>query len=185
MYMPWQACGSQKGTCGSCSLLLPCGTQGSNTGHQAWQQATLPAEPSCWPRLSFKSGEIEKVKEHNGDRLEEGRGQSAGTDVLARREGEKFLPGESPTPLKQEKRKIKSELNLWPDADFLPLASLVWMIWTGTTTQSDGDQTWRCCHWGRVAAEGAWLGYWLKRVLSSYERRGKCEEGHWFLHWGC
>lgn len=35
------------------SLLLLCGSQGSNSGHQAWQQAPLSAEASQQPSLVF------------------------------------------------------------------------------------------------------------------------------------
>lgn len=34
---------------GTGSSLPPCGSQGSDTGPQAWQQAPLPAEPPKWP----------------------------------------------------------------------------------------------------------------------------------------
>lgn len=42
-------CGSQKATLGVTSLLLPCGPQGLDSGHQAWPQVPLPAEPAYWP----------------------------------------------------------------------------------------------------------------------------------------
>lgn len=32
------------------SFLLPCGSWESNLGLQAWWQAFLPTEPSCWPK---------------------------------------------------------------------------------------------------------------------------------------
>lgn len=31
------------------SWLLPCGSQGLNSGHWAWRQVSLPSEPSRWP----------------------------------------------------------------------------------------------------------------------------------------
>lgn len=36
---------------GVCFLFPLCRTQGSNSGHWAWQQATLRTEPSHWPLL--------------------------------------------------------------------------------------------------------------------------------------
>lgn len=36
---------------GHSSLLLPCGSMGLNSGHHAWQQALLFAEPSQQPSL--------------------------------------------------------------------------------------------------------------------------------------
>ena len=33
--------------------LFPCGSWRLNSGHQAWQQAPLPAEPSCQPHPEF------------------------------------------------------------------------------------------------------------------------------------
>lgn len=35
------------------SSTLPCGSMGLNSGTQACQQTTLPAEPSCRPRSDF------------------------------------------------------------------------------------------------------------------------------------
>lgn len=40
-------CGGQRKT--SRSLCPPCGCQRSSSGHQVWQQAPLPTEPSHWP----------------------------------------------------------------------------------------------------------------------------------------
>ena len=39
------------------SVLPPYGFQGSNSGHQAWWQVPLPAEPSCWTFLILNSRE--------------------------------------------------------------------------------------------------------------------------------
>lgn len=35
------------------SFPLPCGSMGLNSGTQACQQTTLPAEPSCRPKIRF------------------------------------------------------------------------------------------------------------------------------------
>lgn len=48
------ACG-QRTIMGTSSLLGPCGSQGLESGHQVGQQAPLPAEPSCWPRIFWTS----------------------------------------------------------------------------------------------------------------------------------
>jgi hypothetical protein len=42
-------CGSQRTTSGVCSLLLPCGFQGWNSGHQIRWQVPLPTEQPGWP----------------------------------------------------------------------------------------------------------------------------------------
>lgn len=42
---PWHVCGGQKITYGVTSFLLPCRSQGSNSGHQALWQAPLLSEP--------------------------------------------------------------------------------------------------------------------------------------------
>lgn len=42
-------CGEGEG-CQIGSLLLPCGSQDLNLGHQAWQQVPLPAELSLRPQ---------------------------------------------------------------------------------------------------------------------------------------
>jgi hypothetical protein len=40
-----------RGVWGRIFLLLPCGSQGSNSGCQAWWQIPLPAESSHWPNI--------------------------------------------------------------------------------------------------------------------------------------
>lgn len=39
---------------GGVSLAPPCGSQGLNSGHRAWQKVPLPAEPALLPYLFFK-----------------------------------------------------------------------------------------------------------------------------------
>ena len=45
MYICGHMCGSQKTTC---FLFPPCGSQGWDSGSQAWLQVPLLFEPSCW-----------------------------------------------------------------------------------------------------------------------------------------
>lgn len=49
VYLHWCQCGSRRTICGVSSLLPPCSPLELNSSHLAWQQAPLPAEPSCWP----------------------------------------------------------------------------------------------------------------------------------------
>lgn len=45
--MPWLVCRVRGQLSGITSFLSPYGSQGWDSGHQAWWQASLPAEPSC------------------------------------------------------------------------------------------------------------------------------------------
>ena len=48
--------------CDLSSLLPSCGSQGSNSGHQAWQQAPVPLLPSYWPKcIHFKQGLVSPI----------------------------------------------------------------------------------------------------------------------------
>lgn len=42
-------CAIRKATLGVTSLLLPCGPQGLDSGHQTWPQVPVPAKPAYWP----------------------------------------------------------------------------------------------------------------------------------------
>lgn len=52
--MPQHQYGGQRKTFEVHSLILLCESQGLNSGHQAWPQASLPSEPPRQPRVDFK-----------------------------------------------------------------------------------------------------------------------------------
>lgn len=51
-------CAEVKGKSG-CSLVLPCGFWGLNSGYQPCQQAPLYAKPSCWPLFTLLMAPID------------------------------------------------------------------------------------------------------------------------------
>lgn len=61
--MPWHMCGDLRAPGGSGSLLLPCGSQGLNSGCRPWQQVS--AEPPHWPEVT-NSKLNDSSRSHNG-----------------------------------------------------------------------------------------------------------------------
>lgn len=52
--VPWSICEGLRKLVGVSSLLLPCGSQGLNSGSQTWQQASSPADPFAIRDYFFK-----------------------------------------------------------------------------------------------------------------------------------